>query len=212
LAAPRGGGGASIDKCIPGGDETAKKIAEVMGVAPVKVDKMVAFIRCSGGDKAQIKYDYEGIDGCAMAAASLSGGQRSCVNGCLGYGDCVKACPFDAISIKNGVALVDREKCKGCFRCIASCPKKLIIKIPYTAVSTIACSNTDKGGITRNVCEAGCLGCKICEKNCPQNAVHVENNVAVKDFSKCINCGICAEKCPRKLIKPPSKLSIPKAE
>ncbi len=206
------GGGAAIDLCIPGGDETAKKLAAVMGVAPVKVDRIVAFIRCSGGDKTFRKYIYEGIDRCAMAAGSISGGQRACAYGCLGYGDCTKACPFGAISIKNGVALVDREKCRGCFRCIAACPKKLIIKVPYSATSTIACANTDRGGVTRNVCEAGCLGCRICEKNCPHNAVHVENNVAVKDFSKCKDCGICAEKCPRGLIKPPSRPSTQEAE
>ncbi len=196
--------GAPIDRCIPGGDETAKRIADIMGAAPAKVERLVAFVRCSGGDKTYDKYAYEGIKSCAMAASSISGGQRSCVYGCLGYGDCARVCPHGAISISGGVALVDREKCRGCMLCLAACPKKLIIRIPYSAASTIACANTDRGGLTRNVCQAGCLGCKICEKNCPHNAVHVENNVAVKDFSKCTNCGVCAEKCPRKLIKPPS--------
>jgi RnfABCDGE-type electron transport complex B subunit len=197
--------GAPINLCLPGGSETAEKISAVMGVAPAKVEKVVAFVRCSGGEKAHVKYEYEGIASCAKAASSISGGQRACTYGCLGFGDCVHACPFGAIDIVKGVALVDRDKCRSCKKCVAVCPKKLITMIPYSATSTIACNNIDKGGITRNLCESGCIGCKLCEKNCPHNAVHVENNVATKDFSKCTNCGICAEKCPRKLIAATAK-------
>lgn len=192
--------GASIDKCLPGGREAAEKIAEIMGVKVSEPQRMVAFVRCSGGDKAHKKYNYDGIKDCRLAANSISGGPSSCSAGCLGYGNCVKVCSFGAISIVGGVAKVDHEKCYGCMRCAEECPKGLIVRLPYGAVGTIACNNTDKGGITRKVCEAGCLGCKICEKNCPHNAIHVENNISIKDFSKCQKCGICMEKCPRKLI------------
>jgi RnfABCDGE-type electron transport complex B subunit len=200
--------GAPVNKCAPGGKEAAEKIAAIMGVEhDGDSERFVAFVRCSGGDKALIKYNYNGIRDCAMAAASISGGPRSCSAGCIGYGSCVAACPFDAIHIVDGVAKVDHDKCCGCMRCAEACPKKLIVKIPFHAVGTIACNNTDKGGITRKVCESGCLGCKLCEKNCPNNAVHVENNISVKDFSKCQKCGICAEKCPRKLIFFPTDIA-----
>ncbi|MBO4331283.1 MAG: RnfABCDGE type electron transport complex subunit B, partial [Oscillospiraceae bacterium] len=142
--------GAPINKCVPGGEETAAKIASIMGVENEGggEERSVAFVRCSGGDKALIKYKYNGIRDCAMAAASISGGPRSCSAGCIGYGSCVAACPFGAISIVDGVAKVDREKCCGCMRCAEACPKGLIVKLPYHAVGAIACNNTDKGGIT----------------------------------------------------------------
>lgn len=187
-------------RCAPAGAEGAAKIAAILGEEPAEFVRMVAFVRCSGGDKAHNKYRYDGVKDCALAAASIGGGPCSCVNGCLGFGNCIKACPFGGIRIVNGVAKVDHDKCQGCGACAAACPKDLIELIPFTARGTIACNNTDKGGITRKLCESGCLGCHICEKNCPQNAVHIINNHSVKDFSKCQNCGICAEKCPRKLI------------
>ena len=192
--------GAACNLCAPGGADAAAKVAEIMGQTPGEFVRQVAFVRCSGGEKAHNKYKYDGVKDCALASASIGGGPRSCAYGCLGYGNCVSACKFGALSIVNGVAKVDHEKCQGCLACVAACPKNLIVAIPYDAAGTIACNNTDKGGITRKVCESGCLGCHLCEKNCPHNAVHIINNLSVKDFSKCQNCGICAEKCPRKLI------------
>ena len=186
--------------CAPGGAETVKGIASVMGEETAEFVRQVAFVRCSGGEKAYNKYNYDGVKDCALASASTGGGPRSCAYGCLGYGNCVSVCKFDALHIVDGVAKVDHEKCQGCLACVSACPKKLIVALPYDAVGTIACNNTDKGGITRKVCESGCLGCHLCEKNCPHNAVHIVDNLSVKDFSKCQNCGICAEKCPRKLI------------
>ena len=186
--------------CAPGGAAAVDGIAAILGEATPEFVRQVAFVRCSGGDKAYNKYNYDGVKDCALASASTGGGPLSCAYGCLGYGHCVSVCKFDAIHIVDGVAKVDHEKCRGCLACVSACPKKLIVALPYDAVGTIACNNTDKGGITRKVCESGCLGCHLCEKNCPHNAVHIVDNLSVKDFSKCQNCGICAEKCPRKLI------------
>ena len=186
--------------CGPGGAETAAQVAAIMGEEPGEFVRQVAFVRCSGGNKAHSKYNYDGVKDCALASSSIGGGPLSCAYGCMGFGNCVSVCKFDAIHVENGVAKVDREKCQGCLACVSACPKKLIVALPYEAEGAIPCNNTDKGGITRKVCESGCLGCHLCEKNCPNNAVHIVNNLSVKDFSKCQNCGICAEKCPRKLI------------
>ena len=195
--------GAPIDRCTPAGQDGVKGIAAIMGVEAVDMVRLVAFVRCSGGDKAQVKYNYNGIRDCTVAAQAIGGGQRSCAYGCLGYGSCVKACRFGALSIVDGVAKVDPERCQGCRACVETCPKHLIELIPYGIEGAIPCANTDKGGITRKVCESGCLGCHLCEKFCPHNAIHVVDNLSVKDYSKCQNCGICAEKCPRKLIYVP---------
>ena len=186
--------------CGPGGAEAAAQVAAIMGEEPGEFVRQVAFVRCNGGNKAHNKYQYDGVKDCALASGSIGGGPLSCAYGCMGFGNCVSVCQFDAIHVVDGVAKVDREKCKGCLACVSACPKKLIVALPYEAEGAIPCNNTDKGGITRKVCESGCLGCRICEKNCPHNAVHIIDNLSVKDYSKCQNCGICAEKCPRKLI------------
>ena len=128
-----------------------------------------------------------------------SGGKTSCGFGCLGYGNCVKVCPFDAIHIINGIAKVDQEKCKSCGKCVAECPKHLIEIIPY-GQHQVGCSSKEKGKEVMGACKVGCIGCKKCEKECPAGAITVTDNVAHIDKEKCTNCGKCKEVCPRKVI------------
>ncbi len=201
LAAAIAKGEAAVNACPVGGEAVGKKIAEIMGVEAAAGEKMVAFVHCQGDcEKAGTDYDYYGVDDCRMVGFVPNGGPKSCNSGCLGYGTCVKACPFDAIEIKNGVAVVDKEKCKACGKCVAVCPKHLISLIPYRAKRIVACSSTDKGPVTMKACQVGCIGCGICVKNCPEQAVTVTDFHAVIDQEKCVGCGICAEKCPKKAI------------
>lgn len=192
--------GAPTNKCIPGGDSTAAEIAAVLGIEAEDVIEMVAFVRCSGGNKSERKYDYSGIEDCAAAMSMSGGGQVTCPNGCLGYGSCVKVCDYDAMQIVDGAAKVDRDLCKGCMKCVTACPKGIIEMVPLTAQVKIPCSSQDKGSQVRKYCQVGCIACKLCEKNCPHDAVKVIDNHAVIDYDKCQNCGICVTKCPRKLI------------
>ena len=129
-----------------------------------------------------------------------AGGPKACNSGCMGYGSCVKECPFDAIHVINGVAVVDKEKCKACGKCIAVCPKNLISLIPYDARTEVACKSVDKGPVTMKACSAGCIGCGICAKNCPSQAITVADFHASIDQSKCTGCGVCVAKCPKKAI------------
>lgn len=194
-------GDAACNKCPVAKGEGAAAIAELMGTEAGDVTPMVAHVRCHGSnDFAHKKYIYYGMNDCA-AASRLLGGYMTCQYGCLGFGNCVKKCPENAISIQNGVAVIDRDACIGCGICLQACPKNVIELIPQNSAVRIDCSSKDKGVRTREACNAGCIGCKICEKNCPEGAIHVEGNVSVIDYERCTACGICAEKCPRKIIE-----------
>ena len=187
--------------CIPGADTVAKKLSETLGVEYADVVEQVAVVHCSGDCGAtQDKVVYSGIESCA-AAKMMYGGKGSCTFGCLGLGDCAKACPHDAIFIDNGVARVYTCDCIGCGVCTKTCPNHLISLVPDIKKTVVACSNRDKGAVTRKVCSNGCIGCKKCERVCPSGAIKVQDNVAVIDYDKCTDCGTCVENCTTHCIK-----------
>ena len=195
------GGTAAVNACLPGGNATAAKVADIMGVTAEETEKMVAFVRCSGENMAK-KYDYNGVQDClgAMRVGSPQG-PNVCANGCMGLGSCVKACRFGAMSIVDGVAKVDKEKCVACGACQAACPKHLIDMVPASQEVHVYCANTERGKDVKAVCESGCIGCTLCVKNCPNQAISMQGAIAVIDGTKCTNCGLCKEKCPAKVIR-----------
>ena len=201
LAAAIVKGEAEVGGCPVGGAPVAAKIGDVMGVAAGTQERQTAFVKCAGTcEKASLDYDYTGIQDCTMASMMQNGGAKGCNSGCLGFGSCVAACPFDAIHVVDGIAVVDKEACKACGKCIAACPKHLIELVPYTAEHLVQCSSHDKGPAVKKVCEAGCIGCTLCTKQCESDAIHMDNNLAFIDYEKCTNCGKCAAKCPAKVI------------
>lgn len=202
LAAAIAKGEAPVNACPVGGETVGNQVAKIMGVEAGDSVKMVAFVKCKGDkEKTRVDYDYTGIEDCRMLAFVPNGGPKSCNSGCLGFGSCVKVCPFDAIHVENGVAVVDKEKCKACGKCVAVCPKNLIELIPYDAKHVVACSSCDKGPVTIKACDVGCIACQLCKKNCPADAVTIEDFHAHIDQEKCTGCGTCKEKCPKKCIQ-----------
>ncbi len=201
LAAAIAKGEAPVNACPVGGAPVGEKIAAIMGVEAGAAERKVAFVACKGDcDKAKQDYEYYGAQDCQMMGFVPGGGPKSCNSGCLGFGNCVKACPFDAIHVVNGVAVVDKENCKACGKCVEACPKHLISLIPYDAKYVVACSSKDKGPVTMKACEVGCIGCGLCMRNCPSQAVTVKDFHATIDQEKCTGCGTCVEKCPKKCI------------
>jgi formate hydrogenlyase subunit 6/NADH:ubiquinone oxidoreductase subunit I len=53
-----------------------------------------------------------------------------------------------------------------------------------------------KALITFNIDKEKCIGCRLCAKKCPQEAISGEaKEVHSIDQSKCIKCGVCLDAC-----------------
>ncbi len=192
-------GEAKPNLCSVGGETALKSISEILGVT-AELEKKIAFVACGGDcDTTAKAFDYIGFESCT-AASLLHGGPLQCKYGCIGLGDCAKACDFGAITIENGKVSILEENCVACGKCVASCPKQLITLIPQDKTVRVNCSNKQKGANVAKQCKISCISCKQCEKNCPTGAIKIINNLAVIDYSLCNSCGKCKEVCKRKAI------------
>lgn len=192
-------GEAAADKCTPGGENTAMALSEILGVK-VNSQPMTAFIACQcDHSKVTPKYSYLGMMTCS-AANSINDGPLSCQFGCIGFGDCINACQFDAIKIIDNKPVICEELCLGCGLCAKICPKQIINIIPKGKSAHILCSNKSQGAEAAKVCSASCVSCMLCVKNCPSGAISIKDNFPVIDYSLCIECGKCKEVCKRSVI------------
>ncbi|MBQ9046877.1 MAG: RnfABCDGE type electron transport complex subunit B [Solobacterium sp.] len=203
VAAAIAAGEAPVNACPVGGAAVTKMVGEIMGVSAEAAERKIAFVRCKGNcDVTHNQGNYVGIRDCRSAV--LAGiPVTDCDYGCLGFGSCVAVCPQNAITVKNGVAEVNRARCVGCGLCAKACPRGLIELIPESKRVAVQCSNKDRGPLVKKVCSAGCIGCTLCVRQCGSDAISVTDNLAHVDYEKCIQCGKCAEKCPSKVIIPP---------
>lgn len=194
-------GDAPVGGCPVGGEAVASVIAGIMGTDAGVGERKTAFVKCAGTcEKAVSSYEYVGPKSCVLAQNNPGGGAKACGYGCTGFGDCKNACPFQAIEILDGIAVVNPDKCKACGKCVAACPKHLIELIPASAKHKVACHSQAKGVEVKKACQTGCIGCGLCMRNCPAQAIELENNLAHINYEKCTNCGTCKEKCPVKVI------------
>ena len=202
--------------CSPGKADVAALVAKITGKEAPEVIPMVATVFCRGDDcMASRRFRYEGVKDC-RAAILVSGGDKTCLAGCLGYGTCARACPFGAITMsKDNLAVVDREKCTACGVCVAACPKNIIALTPSAKMVHIRCSSRYKGPDVKKACKLGCIACGLCAKGCPEGAITITDNLAKIDYEKCTHCETCVLLCPQRTIEDrldPSKESAPRTK
>lgn len=188
--------------CPVGGQPTMEKVAAILGLEATASEPKVAVVRCNGtcANRPRIT-TYNGVRSCAIAHATY-GGETGCSFGCLGCGDCVSACQFDAIHInpETGLSEVDENKCTACGACSKACPRNIIEIRPKGKNNrrvVVMCVNKDKGAVANKACSASCIGCGKCVKVCPFEAITLENNLAYIDPAKCKSCRKCEMECPK---------------
>ena len=193
------------NKCVPGKAEVAAIVAKLTGKVAEATEPKYAHIRCRGGiGVAKLAYDYKGVHDCA-AAKIVQQGPKECKYGCLGFGTCVKNCPFGAMTMgENGVPVVNKAICTGCGKCASVCPQHVIELIPISSKVQVSCSSKEMGAAARKACTAACLGCGLCQKNCAhEGGVKVIDHLAVVNPDICHDCEeiTCVAKCPTKAIE-----------
>ncbi|MCL2183376.1 MAG: RnfABCDGE type electron transport complex subunit B [Chitinispirillia bacterium] len=192
-------GKAQAAACIPGGEKTVANIADILGVTAQANEPMMAVVHCKGGKREALDRSiYNGLPDCHVATL-IGNGSKTCPDGCLGLGTCVKACIFDAIKInENNIAVVDHEKCVGCGKCVSVCPRNIISMIPQIHKVYLACSNHDRGAPVKKYCSVGCTACTLCVKATVSGAITIEENLPKLDYSGNEIFIIAHAKCPVK--------------
>ena len=201
--------------CPVGGNDTMQTVADILGREAVEQDPLVAVLRCNGACDFRPKTNqYDGATTCAIESA-LYGGDTGCSYGCLGHGDCVEVCKFDALHMDpvTGLPVVNDANCTACGACVDACPKNLFElrkRAKKDRKIYVACMNEDKGGIAKKSCSVACIGCTKCFKVCPYDAITMNNNLAFIDSEKCKLCRKCVPECPTNSILeigfPPRKI------
>ncbi len=205
----------SPNLCIPGRQAVANAVATLTHKALGSVEDRIVVMRCHGVSAyAREEAVYAGIPTCS-AAAMVFGGPKACKNGCLGLGDCVRACPFGALHLGGeGIAVVDVAKCTGCAICVAVCPKNLFELYPRSRRIELSCVARDKGSVVRSTCMVGCILCRKCVSKCPAGAITWDGQTIVIDHVACQAYGpscneACVDICPSNILHRVGQLPRP---
>ncbi|MBT8206000.1 MAG: Fe-S cluster domain-containing protein [Eudoraea sp.] len=207
--------------CPVGGNDVMKLVSETLGKEVAEKDPTVAVVRCQGGCDVRPKTtEYQGPRSCAISALIYSG-ETDCQFGCLGDGDCVEVCKFDAMYMdeETGLPVVITDKCTSCGMCVDACPRDIIEMRPKHKRDLkifVGCLNEEKGGIARKACSVACIGCSKCVDACPKEAIVMKNNLAYIDPEYCTLCRKCVPVCPTNSIIetnfPPRKVKTVEAK
>jgi electron transport complex protein RnfB len=187
--------------CPVGGNETMANAAGILGREAVEQAPKVAVVRCNGAPEFRPRVTtYDGAPTCAIAH-SLYAGEGGCPDGCLGCGDCVVVCDFDAIHMdpETDLPVVIDDKCTACGACVDACPRDIIElrkKNKKDRKIFVSCINEEKGVLTKKYCSVGCIACTKCFKVCKYEAITMEKNKAFIDSEKCVLCRKCVAECP----------------
>lgn len=189
--------------CPVGGAPCMEQVAGILGMEVAAASPKLAVVRCNGTCDVRPRLTaYDGVKSCRVANAT-SMGETQCAYGCLGCGDCVAACQFDAIHMnpETGLPEVDAAKCTACGACAKACPRSIIEVRAVSGDSkdafVVTCMNKDRGADATKACGSSCIACKKCENACGSDAVKVVNNVAYINPESCVLCGACFDACPR---------------
>lgn len=191
--------------CPPGGSDTMKSVAAILGMVAQDKAPQVAVLLCNGSHSNRAKTSiFDSAANCTIIANTY-GGETDCTHGCLGLGECVDACGFEAMYMdsETGLPVVIEDKCTACGACVTACPKNLFELRNIGKKSKrifVSCMNTDKGAPAKKACEVACIACSKCLKECKYDAIIIENNKAYIDFNKCVLCRACVAVCPTNAI------------
>ncbi len=190
--------GEDVNLCLPGGEEVTRHLADIMGVEVADLVKKRAVVHCQGGtERCPDRFEYHGEADC-HAAHLTSGGPKGCIYGCLGFGSCARACPFDAITMNDRrLPVINPDKCTACGICVETCPRDLITLLPARSKIYLGCSSHYRGKAVKDVCSVGCIACRLCEKKDPNEAIVMEDQLPVLDHEKADgDFSVAAEVCP----------------
>ncbi|UDQ97142.1 RnfABCDGE type electron transport complex subunit B [Lentisphaerota bacterium WC36G] len=166
--------------CPVAGKALLEEVAKVLGVDAETGEKQIALVRCGGDRSSSSRSElYNGVNDCASAML-IAGGPKGCSYGCLGFASCARACPFNAIEMVDGLAIVHEDLCVGCGKCLTACPRDLIILRPQSAKVNVYCNSPAKGAQKRKICSVACIGCRKCFKV-------AEENIEMKGFLATVN-------------------------
>ncbi len=195
-------GTVAVNGCPVGGQDVANSIAQLLGVEAGAAVKIVARVLCRGGniEAARKMVEYRGPQSCATMDL-VSGGSKMCQYGCMGGGDCVDVCTFNAIHLnENGLPVVIDELCTGCGMCVKACPRNIIEMHPIDREVFVFCKNHYDPKTAQAVCDVACIGCGICARK-SDGGIVMQDGLAVIDwanfdpdkipFDKCKTSAIC---------------------